>query len=83
MQEDAVKKMKLITEFHLLQGLYDHHELCGYCAVIVRLLCGASEYFLKILWKLNKKEIDCQLTVYFLLDLSSLSCLQAKLTNNV
>ena len=48
--------MKLITEFHLLQGLYDHHELCGYCAVIVRLLCGASEYFLKILWKLNPKE---------------------------
>ena len=57
--------MKLITEFHLLQGLYDHHELCGYCAVIVRLLCGASEYFLKILWKLNKKEIDCQLNSLF------------------
>ena len=57
--------MKLITEFHLLQGLYDHHELYGYCAVIVRLLCGASEYFLKILWKLNKKEIDCQLNSLF------------------
>ena len=53
------------------------------CAIIVRVLCGASEYFLKILWKLNKKEIDCQLTVYFLLDLSSLSCLQAELTTNV
>ena len=57
--------MKLITEFHLLQGLYDHHELCGYFVVIVRLLCGASEYFLKILWKLNKKEIDCQLNSLF------------------
>lgn len=75
--------MKLITEFHLLQGLYDHHELCGYFVVIVRLLCGASEYFLKILWKLNKKEIDCRLNSLFLLDIYSLSCLQAKLTNNV
>ena len=74
--------MKLITEFHLLQGLYDHHKLCGYCAVIVRLLCGASEYFLKILWKLNKKEIDCRLNSLFLLDIYSLSCLQAELTTN-
>ena len=24
-------------------GLYIRHELCGYCTVIVRLLCGANE----------------------------------------
>ena len=40
--------MKLITEFHLLQGLYDHHELCGYFVVIVRLLCDASGDFVEL-----------------------------------
>ena len=69
--------MKLITEFHLLQGLYDHHELCGYFVVIVRLLCGASGDFVEL------KKIDCRLNSLFLLDIYSLSCLQAKLTNNV
>ena len=32
--------------------------------------------------ELNKKEIDCRLNSLFLLDIYSLSCLQAELTTN-
>ena len=41
----------LRVEVLLMYGLYNRHELCGYCMVIVWLLCGAIQgFFIEVLY---------------------------------